>query len=298
MVLPDAPIEPIVPVDFFLIGAGKCGSTWLAQCLDEHPEIAIAEGKEPEFFVDQISAFDEDRNPHFMRNWNFYNRVFRHATPQQLRGDCSINLMHNVETAPALISRYYPNARLLVILRNPVDRTYSHYWHERLTERRKGVPSSFEDALANKDLIFRSSYFEQLNSWLQYFDLSDIHVTLDLDMKNNVGMAISSIFRFLEVDEDFMPISSTQRVNDAVTCSRALTKLHRIVRNVRRGPLAPLPQMIDTLGVSQFVWKLGTRPNRYPPMNVDTRKRLRDMLRSDIERLEDLIGRDLSEWMM
>ena len=288
--------KPIVPVDFFLIGAAKSGTTWLSQCLGEHPEIAIAEGKEPNFFVDRAGIWGSARNRYFMSDWKDYSHVFRHAKPGQIRGDCSVNLFHNLN-APLIIARHYPDAKLLVILRNPMDRTYSHYWHERLFERCPGVPESFEEAISNPDLILRSRYFVQLSAWLACFHPSQVHVTLDLDLRSDSLAAISEVYRFLGVSTSFVPAAIGQRINASLTRSRMLIALETVDRKIRHGPLARLPGMLGELGVGRLVWKLTTRPNPYPPMNSDTRERLKEMLRPDIEQLRKLIGRDLGGWL-
>lgn len=285
-----------VRVDFFGIGGAKCGSTWLAQCLDEHPAISIAEGKETNFFVDRLSVFDGDRNPAYMMDWGRYRALYRKAKPGDIRGDFSINMLHNVETAPAVMAEYYPDAKFVLILRNPVDRTYSHYWHERYYDRRRSAPRTFEEALESRELIFRSCYYEQLTHWLAYIELERFHFVFDFDLKHDRSDTLRRLFRFLGADPAFDPPSAGKRVNETVVRSPLVVALERAGGRVRGTPADTIVRLSRRLGFSRAVRLAGTRARPYPTMAPQVRERLRQMLSDDIDKLAELLGRQLKAW--
>lgn len=289
---PRAPVR----VDFFGIGGAKCGSTWLAQCLDEHPAIAIAEGKETNFFVDRLSVFDGDRNPAFMKDWRRYRAFYREARPGDIRGDFSINMLHNVETAPALMAEHYPEARFVVILRNPVDRTYSHYWHERYYDRRRGAPRSFEEALENQELIFRSRYYEQLTHWLARIEFARFHFVFDFELKRDRSGTLRRLFHFLGADPTFEPPSANRRVNETAIRSPLVVALERAGGHLRGTPADALVRLSRRLGFNRSIRRVGTSARPYPPMSAETRERLTEMLSDDVDLLAKMLGRQLRAW--
>lgn len=287
---------PPVKVDFFCIGAGKSGSTWLAQCLDEHPQITIARSKEPNFFVRKLSAFGGESNSKYMNNWAWYVDQYSHARPGNRLGDFSVNLMHNVEDAPKLVHNLYPSAKLIVILRHPVRRTYSHYWHEKDHDRVYGVPNSFEDALSNEELLFRSRYGAQLEIWRALFPQESFFLIFDFEIEKDVGGVMRRLFRFLNVDDTFRPPSLVVRVNDSSKVSGMLSSLRRVSKAARSAGLGRLLDATGRFGLQDGIRNLLIRRRTYPPIKAETEIRLRQEFTGDIVRLEQLFEIDLEAW--
>ena len=287
---------PPITVDFFCIGAGKSGSTWLAQCLDEHPQITIARSKEPNFFVRKLSAFGGESNREFMKDWAWYTDQYAHTRPGDRLGDFSVNLMHNVEDAPKLIHGLYPSAKLITILRDPVQRTYSHYWHEKDHDRIHGVPNHFEDALDNKELLFRSQYGTQLEAWRAQVPQESFFLILDFEMVKDVGGVMRRLLRFLGVDDTFLPPSLVSRVNESSRVSGTLGPLRKIAKMARSVGLGHLLDMTGRFGLQDGIRNLLVRRRNYPPIKAETEAWLRREFTSDIVRLEKLFGVDLEVW--
>ena len=207
--LPQVPCHSrLVPPNFFLLGAGKCGTTSLYHALKQHPQIHMSEVKEPSFFS---SGFQVIKNP-----IEYFN-LFPEQEGKLRYGEASHVYFTAPETAPVL-RQLFPDAKFVLILRNPVNRAYSLYRHM----RRMGVEpiATFEQALETEDRRFsdpgypatcgqyfwnfmydRSSrYDEQLQRYVDHFPLEQFFVlSLGEWISNPVGW-LQKIFRFLGTD--------------------------------------------------------------------------------------------------
>jgi hypothetical protein len=209
--------------DFIVFGAQKSGTTSLYRYLTAHPSVAPAAEKQLDFFSHAA----------FHRGYEWYLSRFSEREPGVLSGEASPYYMFHPH-APGRIFEFDPNVRLVAILRNPVDRTYSHYQHQVRNHRE---PLSFEEALSSEadrisgeaekmmlDATFystvhrrhsylaRSRYAEQLETWFSLFSEEQILVlesgALFEEPEKTLGRATSflglSPFR-LESYDRFMP---------------------------------------------------------------------------------------------
>ncbi|MGD8608262.1 MAG: hypothetical protein PVH21_13275, partial [Myxococcales bacterium] len=110
---------------FLCIGAPKCATTWLFHCLDEHPELFVPDFKEINFF--SVCRWGNDYET---RGISYYVRLFEAAGPVRIIGDFSPNLLQD-PFAPERVAAIIPEARLIVMIRNPVERSRSHYHYVR-----------------------------------------------------------------------------------------------------------------------------------------------------------------------
>ena len=200
----------LVSPNFFILGAGKCGTTSLYHALKQHPQIHMPGVKEPSFFS---SGFQVIKNP-----VEYFN-LFPEQEGKLRFGEASHVYFSAPETAP-ILRQLFPRAKFVVILRNPVNRTYSLYRHM----RRMGVEplGTFEQALAAEDerfsdpgfpaacgqyfwnfMYYRSSlYNEQLQRYLGLFPLEQFFVLSLGEWISGPGEWLGKIFRFLEIDSD------------------------------------------------------------------------------------------------
>ena len=124
--------------NFIGIGAPKAGTTWLFNCLQEHPQVFVAPVKETKFFD------DENIEGRILE----YEAHFRGAEGAIAVGEISTRYLSSNRGAAERIHRYLPEVRLFVSLRNPSDQAYSHYWHLRRQNfhqwKRANLPETFE----------------------------------------------------------------------------------------------------------------------------------------------------------
>lgn len=203
--------------NLFLLGAGKCGTTTLHKLLSLHPDIHACEPKEPSFFCSQFQVVSNPID---------YLRLF--DTDCRYRMDSSHVYFSNPESASALAS-LFPDAKFILIFRDPIQRSLSLYQHMRRKNRRWEVPletkKRFIDALKAEEhrasspeffknckqyfynyLYVRSSrYDEQLERYLELFDRSAFFVTTLAALKGDSEVVIREILEFLELDLSRIP---------------------------------------------------------------------------------------------
>lgn len=206
--------------DFLIIGAQKSGTSTLYELVQTHPNIVKKKG-ETRFF---------DRN--FEKGITWYQHQFaERPSPHHLIGDKSPAYLFN-PFVPARVKELYPHVKIIVILRNPVDRAYSHYWHEvrlhyehlpfqrAIEEEPKRLEGTI-DQLANGNgnckefyhfsYLSRGIYVEQINRWLKYFPEEQmLIITLD-DLRNDPEKILKKILTFLQLPFMNMPILSENK---------------------------------------------------------------------------------------
>ena len=252
-------------------GAAKAGTTALYHYLGQHPQICMSRTKETNFLalkddpLDFRGPGDRDFISRFsVTTLDGYREQFRGCEAKPAIGEASPLYLYSPR-AVGLIGEVVPDAKLIAILRNPIDRAYSAFLH--LVRDGRETVLDFGEALRLEDERIRDGwehiwhyrrmgyYFAQLNRYYQLFDPSRIKVYLYHDFKSDPLAVLRDLFRFLGVDESFTPDVSTQH-NDA-----------RLVPELR------------------------------PPLLPGVRLELQAEFREDILKLERLLDRDLSRWL-
>jgi len=162
--------------NLLVIGAQKCGTTSLHRYLDAHPEIAMSDPKELDFFVEH-----EDR-PHYVANGNWHRGVDWYASQfpddAPVRGEASPNYTAypNVQRIPERAAEIVPGAALIYMVRDPIERIVSHYLHRvGASPERRSLKETLGDIERGSGMVFvdRSRYFMQIERWLEYSLASD-----------------------------------------------------------------------------------------------------------------------------
>ena len=198
-------------IDFIGIGAAKAGTTWVTDCLFEHPEVCFSEPKEVRYFNEKISFARKYENKDHNKSFSWYKKHFLHCKKTNLIGEFSPHYLYD-KKAPALIKQHFPDVKLIVCLRNPIDRAYSEYGMHRyytLAEKR-----AFEDAIKEEaEYIGKGLYFEQLERVLQYFSKDQMHIILFDDIVNNPESVLKKLFDFLGIDSSIAPELVQEKTN-------------------------------------------------------------------------------------
>ena len=196
----------------FIIGGGmKCGTTSLHLILNQHPEIFIPQEESHFFTIDDIEQNPDFflRKPNEWRCWNFednfkeyllwYLDFFKPSHPNQIIGEDCVSYLSSSK-APARIASILPNVKLIFMLRDPVARTYSQYWHWVKTYR---AIYSFEDTLqfAPGHIIQRSLYQQHIERYLKYFDLSQIKIIIFEEFVQNTQSVIDEVCEFIGLQD-------------------------------------------------------------------------------------------------
>jgi hypothetical protein len=273
--------------NFFILGAGKSGTTSLYSYLKQHPSVFMSPVKEPTFFC---KGFQVVKDP------IQYFELFDSVNGEPVIGEASHAYLTYPSTARVL-KALFPEAKFVVVLRNPADRAYSLYHHM----RREGDEriSTFEEALeyeekrASSDkfrdncpqyfynfLYFRSGlYGEQIERYLSLYSYDQFHfLTLD-ELKRNPKGALDSILRFLHLNTEFEPILKVR--NEGLITARVPLIQYLWKHKVKH------PQFIRKQG-----FKILSKINfiKVPPIRTETRKALLARYASDLENLNRLTG--------
>jgi len=288
--------------DFVGIGAEKAATDWVAACLREHPEVCFSKHKELAFFCELDQHFLKVPYRQYQRGIQWYERQFRHCPAEKVKGEYTPTYLYSREVARR-IHRHYPDAKLLVCLRDPVRRAFSQYLHDTRIGLIRGI--SFEQALAqHHSYVEKGLYSKYLSHYLEFFPSSNMLLLLVEDIKADKRAVVRALYQFLGLnDSGFVPPSLDTTPNAA---SRApLSWLNYVLIHaeyfLRERRLDFLLNLLEDTGLRRAAVVFGCRTNRrplapYPPMQEDTEKRLRGEFAQDIDGLEKLLNRDLSHW--
>ena len=285
---------------FLVIGAYKSGTTAVHHALRSHPDVFVPELKEPNFFA-FVDAPDPS-NPAYqraVRDEAAYTALFASAGAAKAVGEVSPEYLAN-PAAPAAMARRLPDVELLAILRNPVDRA----WSDWLMYAREGRErEEFAAAVALQDSRQRAGeptgyylstgeYAEQLVRVLAHFPRERLHVWLYDDLEATPQRVMDEVFTAIGVDPH-VTLPAVERHNVGGMPRSAQDRLLLRARNRLRPALRRLP--LDGLRRRASV-SLDERLLR-PNIEPDVRAELVEHFRPDIERVQQLLNRDLSTWL-
>lgn len=247
------------PPDFLIIGAARCGTTTLYSWLQAHPGIYLPAEKRPEphFFL---------KDEEYEKGFDYYLERWFAGRGDRIAGEASTSYLCHAHVARR-VRCHLPDARFIVLLRDPAERAWSSYWHtrneghedlsfeqaiEREPERLASYADPFWRIVRPHAYVERGFYHAQLQGWLASFPREQLGIWLLEDLVERPQATWIAILRFLGADERV-------GLNDSGALNRATP-------GDRRLP-APL------------------------------REALIERFRPDVQALEALLGRDLSHWL-
>ena len=296
--------------NFLIIGAPKAGTTALYHYLSEHPQIYMSPHKEPRFFALEGEPIENFRGPGDLTNLKLvtdienYRTLFKEVSNEVAIGEASVWYLYSPK-APERIRHYIPDAKLIAILRDPVERAYSNFLHlvrvdlEPLTDFAQAM-SAQEERISNNwsprwHYKQRGFYYAQLKRYFDQFDRDQIRIYLYEDFTTNSIDVLQDIFRFLGVDDTFVPDTSQKHNASGIPRNKALYKFLRRSNPIKNILTPFLPSKRLRQHVKANLMNLNTR--KKPQLLPDVRTQLIEEYREDILRLQELIQRDLSQWL-
>jgi Sulfotransferase domain len=287
--------------NFLIIGAMKSGTTALYYYLEQHPDIYMSPVKEPNFFSSQ----EQENAADTVTNIGTYKHLFSGGSGKKAIGEASHSYLYEPGAA-AEIRRYIPEAKLIAILRNPIDRAYSHFLH--MVRTGTEPLDDFEQALREEevgihkerifqDYVGRGFYYSQLKRYFDTFDREQIRVYLYEDLSDSPISTMQDAFQFLEVDDSFAPDVSLRRNVSGNPKYKTLDRLLRRQSRVKYAVKIYLPARLRWR-LSRTFDELKTRNLvEPPPIRPEVRRQLIEVYREDVLRLQELLARDLSWWL-
>jgi len=295
--------------NLFIVGAQKAGTSALAGWLSQHPQVYMSFPKEPGFLAFGETGYalnDGYGNPapassYVVRDHNSYLALFAGAQAQhRVIGEASTWYL-NIPGMARKLRDYNPSARIIIILRNPVERAYSAWCHAR--GDRLEPCDSFADALALEQrrgeveflLRYRRMglYADALEEYLDIIGPTKLLVLFYEDMRGDARVFWGQVCEFLQMDASIEPAFNYRYNRAGNPRSRMLQRLlrsHRVKQTVRR----LLPHRVS-LSIKNRLDDANLRG--FPPMDNTVRDELRDYYRDDIRRLAELTDRNLEAWL-
>jgi len=280
--------------NFFIVGAPKAGTSSLYYYLNESPDVFISKIKEPHFFSSDYCKLINFKN---VKTRKDYLKLFENATKEKAVGEASVGYLQATE-APGNISSTIPNAKIIIMLKDPVERFFSHYL---MLVRSGSITQDFSEVLTkylnesvSKDpyyyaLVGGSYYYDKVRRYLRCFKNEQVKIIIFEEFIENTKQSLQSVFDFLNIDSP-VPENINQIYNEFALPRNQISlsimgnqTLKKIVKRILpRRTWTPIRETI-------FVKKGQTKPE----MKNEDRERLVKFYQNDVKKIKDLLGREL-----
>lgn len=270
--------------NFIMIGAPKAGSTSLYDYLRKHPEIFMPKIKAPRFFT-----YNGQANAYYYPATTLeeYEALFADATDEKAIGEATAVYIEFPDTARR-IHEVVPDARIIAILREPVQRSFSIY-HKSMRDTGRNEGMGFLEAL-RIDPSIRKMYCDGLKPYYDLFGRDRIKILLLEDLERDPKGTLADLYTFLGVDPDFMP--SLKVANPGGVPKVKLVHDVLINRKVRLFSRRFLPERLASLAKD-----FRSKNLKKHVMTEEERREAYDYFEKDIVATQELTGLDLSKWL-
>ncbi len=300
--------------NFFIVGAPKCGTTALSEYLRTHPQIFFSTPKEPSYFSTDLGT--DSRNPVFYTERDYLEKCFKGSTSQHLAiGEGTAVHLYS-QVAVKNIIKFNPVAKIIVMLRNPIDLVYS--WHSHLLSVFREDIVDFEEAW-NKQLVRKEGrnlpkichepkmlfYREiallgqQLERLYQSVPREQVLVIWFDDFISQTPQVYNQVLQFLGVSPDGRQEFPRVNENRVIRLPWLKFSMENLLASwLGKAVISAKKQLgIKTLGIGPLIAVFHTKIQPRPPLDPSMRKVLIEEFREDIEKLSGLLGKDLSHWV-
>jgi hypothetical protein len=286
--------EIIRSVDFFVVGAQKCATSWLYYCLRDHPDLHLPPDKEEEVYLG--GKYHRQHGD----EW-FYRRLGRPSAGQKV-GDVSVDYIFDPRS-PAAVHDHNPDAKIVAILRNPVDRAISAYfWHLRRGNveetdvntglraclhavREQDADDSYVPEAFLANVVLRGLYDIQIERYAETFAAENLLVLPYEKISTSEAEVVEKLYRFLSVDPEYEP--NRVRRHQRPKQNSYLTPLLRFERDTPNHPV--FDQLANA--ANQLACRLGLDQGR-PSLSPNVRNALQAYYEESVHRTFAII-RDL-----
>ena len=289
--------------NLLIVGAAKSGTTSLHHYLNQHPSVFMCSPKEPHFLIN--NDIGEQRIPKGVLSLENYKFLFKGSSTKKYRGESSVMYLSFPEFAIKNINKYLSkDVKIIIMLRNPVDRAYSGYQHVKRYNFMESL--SFEKALDQSESRYHNTsnmtpasrylelgmYFEQVKRFIEEFD--NVHVIIYDDYKNNFNSEIDNVFKFLDVDAFKVNTDEKHMVGGWEWKNYCIKSLMMKKNPFKTALKFLLPFKSLRKSIIENLKKGNT--NKIEKINPETEKWLKEYYKSDVKKLSLLLDKDLNNW--
>jgi hypothetical protein len=282
-------------VSLFIVGAAKAGTTAIYSHLALHPEVCMCSLKEPNFF--SAGELVNDRlyyNEPVIQNEKEYHLLFKHIT-RPVWGEASVSYLYYKGTAKKIFS-YNPQSRIIIFLRNPAERAFSHY----LMDRKLGlVPYTFDEIFsgigeADKQKFFRQYfsygfYSGQMDNYLKCFPREQVKIILYDQLQSSMQQVLNEVADFIPLKTPLQLLGENRFNEAAMPRGKLVSAIYRH-RDIRKMLKSAMPSKA-TRKLKQLLFESPAEK-----LSDSMRQQLNRYYKEDIQRLESLIHQNLRSW--
>ena len=282
-------------VDFFIVGAPKAGTTSLYKYLNQHQDVVMSSVKEPNYFSnEELESQDLYYASKNITDEKDYHSLFQANGEKKKLGEASVSYLFYPKVSKRIFT-YNKDARIIIILRNPVDRAYSHY---KMDFRLGFVKRDFEDLVLNNNKegsLFYQQYIDlglyhlQVKSYIDEFGSTNVCVMFYEDLKKDRATFVNNIFSFLNLKSD-SNINFNLKYNKSKLPSNNFMRYLYSISLVRK-----TASFLFNERLINFINKNFFRESNQE-IESKVRHKLNQVFLNDIFMLEKLLNKDLSSW--
>lgn len=295
--------------NFLIVGAAKAGTTSIHAYLQQHPQVFMCPVKETNFFAFEgeelnfLGGISPGYLANFATNIDDYCDQFQEVNNEIAIGEACPSYLY-LPQAVERIKNYIPDVKIIIILRDPIERAYSHFLHH--LRDRLVTKTGFEQALKLESERIADNwwwdyhyvqvglYSQQLKRYFDNFDRQQIKVVLYKDLKADSLAFVQDIFEFIGVERQFKPDLSAKHNATGIPYHKALDALLKEPNLIKAIYQLLLPEKLRkpiTAKIAQY------NPLYKPPLTPEIRHNLLELYSEDILKLQKLIQQDLSLWL-
>lgn len=280
--------------NMLIIGAGRSGTTTLYEHLKSHPDICFSNAKEVPYFS----------IPHIYKRGESYYHSFFKPNNQKIIASSDTYLLIDKD-APKRIAEYNPDMKIIIMLREPVERSYSSYvyainnGHEKKTTRFQDAYNNEKENIANSDIIKKNNlghfytglYYKHVKYWMQFFPKENFLIIKTKDLKEDYHEVLIKVSKFLNIRE----FTSEKEIKTNEASGAKFMFLHKFLinRNSKlRKVLAKvfpnsLKEIVFNSGIIEKINKLNKKPTLYKPISKEDSVFVKNYFKDDLQLLKD-----------
>ncbi len=263
---------------FLVVGCSRCGTTWIDKALRGHPEVYLPANKQTYFF-----------DSHYDKGIQWYLEQFSDVSSQH-KAIGEIATYYSQPDIVPKVAEHFPHTKLLISVRNPVDRAYSFYQ----SRAARFNWTTIEQAIDQQpnDILERGKYSDQIETMLKHYPRDQIKIVFFDDLTAQPENFLSSILSFIGVDDSFQSGQIGQMTQVTID--------PRIRRTLKKFGLQPLMDYVSDRPLGDKIRTFLKKSNikRYKTISDQEKKLLQEIYQPYNRKLEELSGRDLSHWSM
>lgn len=284
-------------VDYIGIGAAKAGTSWVNKMLGAHPAICTAEPKEVHFFHDLVHFTAPVHQGNFSKGITWYKRFFQHCVEGQIKGEITPKYLIS-PVVPERIKSMFPDVKLILCMRSPVERATSHYYFTKyfLQDEKRPIGQAMRE---EEEYINNGLYFRHLQRYLVFFPATSIHMVWFEDIAMKPDQVLRDLYNFLGVDPTFRPPGMHDKSNAAkkVKSRRMREFIAWGERKFTELGLSGFVRFLKRIKINKAIAYFNQEDIRYEKVSNEDRAWLIEQFREDVLGLQAYTGRDLSNWL-